>query len=57
MCVDIPGVANQQADDGHGDHEVRLDDVLRVTEAPKPGGVLESEHPPELYPFVHLHNN
>ena len=57
MRVYFPGVTNQEADDGHGDHEVGLDYVLRVTEPPQPGGVLQSQDPAELYLLVHLHNN
>ena len=57
MCVDIPGVTNQQANDGHADHEVGLDHVLRVAEPLQPRHVLQGQHPVELYLLIRLDNN
>ena len=57
MCVDIPGVTNQQANDGHADHEVGLDHVLRVAEPLQPRHVLQGQHSVELNLLVDLDNN
>ena len=57
MCVDIPGVTHQQANDGHADHEVGLDHVLGVAEPLQPGHVLQGQHPVELDLLVRLDNN
>ena len=57
MCVDIPGVTNQQANEGHADHEVGLDHVLRVAEPLQPCHVLQGQHPVELYLLIRLDNN
>ena len=57
MRVDLLGVTEEQAEQGHADYEVRLDYVLGVAEPLHPGGVLDAEHPVELYLLVHLHND
>ena len=57
MRVDLLGVTEEQPEEGHDDYEVRLDYVLRVAEPLHPGGVLDAEHPVELYLLVHLHND
>ena len=57
MRVDLLGVTEEQAEQGHADYEVRLDYVLGVAEPLHPGGVLDAEHPVKLYLLVHLHND
>ena len=57
MRVDLLGVIEEEAEEGHADYEVRLDYVLGVAEPLHPGGVLDAEHPVELYLLVHLHND
>ena len=57
MCVDIPGVTNQQANEGHADHEVGLDHILRVAVPLQPRHVLQGQHPVELDLLVNLDHN
>ena len=57
MCVDIPRVTNQQANNQHEDLDIGLDDIFSVAEPSKPRHVLHAKNLVELYLLMDLHHD
>ena len=57
MCVDIPRVTNQQANNQHEDLDIGLDDIFSVAEPAQPRHVLDAQDLVELDLPMDLHHD